>query len=104
MGGIYTVIRSKVPTTKKEFGDNYIALGPLNEASIRTEVEIREPEIGALRATLAAMRNAGVHCVFGNWLIEGYPQVVLFDIKSVAYKLEQWKDELWNLCHIGNII
>jgi glycogen(starch) synthase len=60
VGGIYTVIRSKVPTTKKEFGDNYIAVGPLNEASIRTEVEIREPDIGALRATIHAMRNAGI--------------------------------------------
>lgn len=49
-----------MPTTKKEFGDNYIAVGPLNEASIRTEVEIREPEIGALRATIQAMRNQGI--------------------------------------------
>jgi glycogen(starch) synthase len=60
VGGIYTVIRSKVPVTKKEFGDNYIALGPLNEASIRTEVEVKEPEIGALRATIQAMRNSGI--------------------------------------------
>ena len=60
VGGIYTVIRSKVPTTKREFGDNYIAVGVLNEASIRTEVEVREPEIGALRRTLYHMRQSGV--------------------------------------------
>ena len=59
------MIRSKVPTTKKEFGDNYIALGPLNEASIRTEVEIREPDIGALRAAIHAMRNAGLNVSYG---------------------------------------
>jgi glycogen(starch) synthase len=90
-----------VPTTVAEFGDNYIACGVLNEASIRTEVEIREPEIGALRAAIHAMRNAGVHVVYGNWLIEGYPQVVLFDIKSVAYKLDEWKRELFDYSHIG---
>lgn len=90
-----------MPVTKQEFGDNYIAIGPLNEASIRTEVEIREPEIGALRRAIHAMRNQGVKVVFGNWLIEGYPQVVLFDIKSAAYKLEQWKHELWESCRIG---
>lgn len=101
VGGIYTVIRSKVPTTKKEFGDNYIALGPLNEASVRTEVEISEPEIGALRRTLSSMRQKGVNVIYGNWLIEGYPQVVLFDIKSAAYKLGQWKKELWECSHIG---
>ncbi len=101
VGGIYTVIRSKVPVTKREFGDNYIALGPLNEASIRTEVEIREPEIGAIRTAIQAMRSQGVKVVFGNWLIEGYPQVILFDIKSAAYKLDQWKREFWECCHIG---
>jgi hypothetical protein len=60
VGGIYTVIRSKVPVTKREFGDNYIAIGPLNEASIRTEVEIREPDVGAIRASINAMRSQGV--------------------------------------------
>lgn len=101
VGGIYTVIRSKVPTTVKEFGDNYIALGPLNENSIRTEVEVREPDIGALRRTIHAMRNNGINVIYGNWLIEGYPQVVLFDIKSAAWKLDDWKRELWECSHIG---
>ena len=55
------VIRSKVPTTKQEFGDNYIAVGPLNEAFIRTEVEVREPDIGALRRAINEMRNRGVN-------------------------------------------
>ncbi len=58
------MIRSKVPTTKHEFGDNYIAVGPLNEASIRTEVEVREPDIGALRAAIHSMRNQGVNVSF----------------------------------------
>jgi glycogen(starch) synthase len=41
--------------------------------------------------------------VFGNWLIEGYPQVVLFDIRSAYHKLDQWKGEFWNAAHIGKI-
>lgn len=90
-----------MPVTKREFGDNYIAVGPLNEASIRTEVEIREPDIGALRDTVNSMRAAGIGVVFGNWLIEGYPQVVLFDMKSALWRLDQWKKELWEASHIG---
>lgn len=39
--------------------------------------------------------------IYGNWLIEGYPQVVLFDIKSAAYRLGQRKKELWESSHIG---
>lgn len=95
------MIRSKVPTTKLEFGDNYIAVGPLNEAQVRTEVEIREPEIGALRSTINAMRSQGIGVVYGNWLIEGYPQVVLFDLKTAMWRLSEWKAELWNSTHIG---
>lgn len=34
-------------------------------------------------------------------MIEGYPQVILFDIKSAAYKLDQWKNEFWQDTHIG---
>ena len=33
--------------------------------------------------------------VYGRWLIDGYPNVVLFDIGSGAWKLDQWKNELW---------
>ena len=75
VGGIYTVIRSKVPTTKREFGDNYIALGPLNEASIRTEVEIREPDIGALRAAIHAMRSAGVNVIQKITFLENFYEI-----------------------------
>lgn len=39
--------------------------------------------------------------VYGNWLIEGYPQVVLFDVRSAAWRLEGWKKELWESSHIG---
>ena len=28
-------------------------------------------------------------------------QVILFDLKSTRYKLEEWQSELWDLAHIG---
>ena len=39
--------------------------------------------------------------VYGRWLIDGYPQVVLFDIASAAWKLDDWKREIWDSCHVG---
>jgi glycogen(starch) synthase len=47
------------------------------------------------------MRSNGINVIYGNWLIEGYPQVVLFDVKSAAFRLQQWKKELWECSHIG---
>ena len=39
--------------------------------------------------------------LYGTWLIEGSPRVVLFDLDSAYWKLDQWKAELWEAAHIG---
>ena len=38
---------------------------------------------------------------YGRWLIEGSPNVILFDIGSAAWKLDEWKREVWDGLHIG---
>lgn len=38
---------------------------------------------------------------FGRWLIDGYPKLILFDIGSAAWKLDEFKHELWEKSHIG---
>ena len=47
------------------------------------------------------MRSRGVKVSYGRWLIEGYPQVVLFDVGSGSWLLEEAKTELWSVGHIG---
>ncbi len=39
--------------------------------------------------------------IFGRWLIDGYPKVLLFDIASAAWKLDEWKKEMWEYSNIG---
>jgi len=77
------VIRSKIPVTKKEFGDNYIAVGPLNESFIRTEVEVKEPDIGALRRAIHAMRNCGINVSF-LFYKKNIETVRLFNFKIIS--------------------
>ena len=43
------------------------------------------------------MRARGVKVTYGRWLIEGYPQVVLFDVGSASWLLDEAKSELWNV-------
>eukprot|EP00124_Ichthyophonus_hoferi_P002886 Ihof_evm6s219 gene=Ihof_evmTU6s219 len=100
VGGIYTVIRSKAPVTVEQLGDNYFAIGPVNEASIRQEVEQCELSNSAVRDTINEMRSAGIRVVTGRWLIEGYPQVILFDIESCGSRINEWKGNLHRDCHI----
>ena len=40
-----------------------------------------------------------MHC--GRWLVEGNPQVVLFDIASASQKMNEFKQELYDKAGIG---
>lgn len=37
----------------------------------------------------------------GRWLVDGNPQIILMDIGSVSWRLDEFKAELWNTCNIG---
>lgn len=54
----------------------------------------------AIRDTLISMRDRGVKFLYGRWLIEGAPKVLLFDTGSVWGRLDEWKTDLWNLVGI----
>lgn len=57
-------------------------------------MEVLEPETATLKYTLDQMNDWGFRVVYGRWLIDGYPNVVLFDIGSAAWKLDAWKHEV----------
>jgi glycogen(starch) synthase len=97
VGGIYTVIKTKAPVTVAEYGRRYIMLGPLNHKSAPMEVESADPGTVSLdlRDALNAMQAHGIRYVFGRWLIEGAPYVLLFDLISANYKSSEWKEDLF---------
>lgn len=54
---------------------------------LQMEVDSVEPEPGSpLEKTLTAMRERGVKLIYGNWLIEGAPRVILFDTGSMYHR------------------
>lgn len=102
VGGIYTVIRSKAFVSTEEMGDNYCLLGPYKEHSARTEVEEADfPPDSPLTTAVNAMRSQGYKLHTGTWLVDGNPQIVLFDIGSGAWQLDSYKQQLWDLCNLG---
>ncbi|KAG0311740.1 glycogen synthase isoform 1 [Dissophora globulifera] len=100
VGGIYTVLKSKAPVTCTEFGNRYTMVGPLSYKTAPLEVETLEPDTPELRLTLESMKERGVKFLYGRWLIEGAPKVLLFDTGSVYHKLDEWKGDLWNVAGI----
>ncbi|KAG1680641.1 Glycogen [starch] synthase [Nymphon striatum] len=102
VGGIYQVIRSKAAVSVEELGDQYYLLGPYNDVQVKTEVELLDYNNDEMCGPIIhAMRQHGIRVVYGRWLIDGYPLVILFDIGSAAWKLDEWKRDFWNHTQIG---
>ena len=105
VGGIYTVIRSKVPATMQDWGDRYCLLGPYFAHQAQSEFEpyeddqlarLDDPFAGAVRA----MRAQGYDVQLGIWLVTGRPRVVLINPFQVYPHLGQIKSDLWEHHHI----
>lgn len=108
VGGIYSVLKSKAPVTVSQYGENYTLIGPLNKATYQGEVdqldwmseEVFPGEMAPIKAALLRMSERGVRFVYGHWLIEGSPRVLLFELDSMSHFLNEWKSDLWNLVGI----
>lgn len=46
------------------------------------------------------MRERDVQLLYGRWLIEGAPRVLLIDIGTGYQHLDEWKGDLWNIAGI----
>ncbi|XP_066964835.1 glycogen [starch] synthase isoform X2 [Macrobrachium rosenbergii] len=102
VGGIYQVIRSKCSASVEELGEQYVLLGPYKETSVRTEVELGEfPDDSPLTAAVNEIRSLGWRVHTGRWLVDGNPQIILFDIGSASDKLFTYKTEFYDTCKIG---
>lgn len=100
VGGIYTVIRTKAGVSVQELGDRFHVVGLLNERQASTEVEdgpLKDPK---LQQAVDIMRAAGCIVKTGRWLIDGYPQCILFDLNSQRHKLGEWKFDLFETAKI----
>lgn len=59
-----------------------------------------EPTNPELAATIQSMRDRGIGILYGRWLIDGAPRVLLFDTKTAYHFMDEWKADLWNVASI----
>lgn len=96
LGGIYTVIRSKVPAAVKEWGTNYTLLGPYVHAGAMAEFEPIEGSDDPIALAVEKLRELGYGAVYGTWLITGRPKVVLLDYNTAMSRLGDIRYEFWS--------
>jgi len=94
VGGIYTVIRSKIPGMIERWGRRYCLIGPYNPETAQAEFEEGHPT-GRIAEALRALAEQGIIAHYGTWLITGRPQVILLEPWSVYDRLGQIKYFLW---------
>jgi len=94
LGGIYTVLKTKAASMLEKWGDRYCLIGPYNPNTAPMEFE-EQPTYGSVRDTLARMRESGLTCYFGRWLVPGRPRVILIDHRNRYPQLGEDKYLMW---------
>ena len=95
LGGIYTVIRSKVPEMVQRWGGRYCMIGPYNPATASVEFE-PAPLTGPFGQAAKRLQDEGLYVHYGRWLVTGRPHVVLLEYLGVFEYLHEVKYRLWH--------
>ena len=70
----------------------------LKTTNFELKIEIQKIFIGQ---AVTRSRQKGYKVVCGRWLVEGNPQVILFDVGSAAFRMAEFKHELYEKAGIG---
>ncbi|MEO0476553.1 MAG: hypothetical protein AAF085_11380, partial [Planctomycetota bacterium] len=98
LGGIYTVLRTKVPSMMARWGKRYCLVGPYNHDSAQVEFEPAGPEQmdTPIGQAVQQMREMGYGVEYGHWLVTGRPQAVLLHVGDAKRYLGDVKYRLWS--------
>ncbi|OHX65842.1 glycosyltransferase [Flammeovirga pacifica] len=97
VGGIYTVIKSKILNVLQHIGDdNYCLIGPYVNNNISAVFDpISDDGDDLVSKTVRSLRSKGYEVHYGRWLVSGRPKVVLFKPQNEAWKLTDIKKSNW---------
>ncbi len=98
VGGIYTVVSSKVLQAVENFGENYWLLGPDfgNNADFEEDTG---PSFDPVRTTL---KQHNLKCRIGHWLVPGNPKVILVDFSNFCNQ-NQLLYDYWKLYNVDSM-
>ena len=92
VGGIYTVVKSKVGYMIDHYKEGYCAVGPYfpKKAFGEFDEKLAPPQF---KKVFEALKKEGIICHYGTWLIEGNPNVVLIEFTNFASQTNNIKKE-----------
>lgn len=93
VGGIYQVIRSKIPAMQERWGDRYTLVGPYTDMAAM-EFEPTAPA-GWYARLLERLAGEGINAHYGRWLVRGAPRTILLEYDWNLDRLATLKYDLW---------
>ena len=102
VGGIYTVISSKAKNTKEVYKENYFCIGPyFMKKALGEFQEGAVPE--QFRQGFEELKNIGINCHFGKWLVKGEPDAILIDFNGFYPKANDIKKQMWDSFQVDSL-
>ncbi|MBN1829443.1 MAG: alpha-glucan family phosphorylase [Deltaproteobacteria bacterium] len=90
VGGIYTVLKTKMAKACEHFGERYILIGP----DLGNNPDFEETDEEVWRAVRDDIAGKGLPCRYGRWKIEGRPKAILVNFYH-TYQRDQLLYQLW---------
>lgn len=101
VGGIYTVIKSKAPQMMKHYKNLYM-VGPYEAKKAAAEFQ-QMPPPDNLKGIFEQLKEEGIECFYGKWLIKGKPQAILIDCNDFMRHKDGIKSYLWEKFKIDSL-
>ncbi len=102
VGGIHTVISTKALTLEKEFGDNYILIGPDVWRETTEHPEFQEDQ-SLLQGWKKKAAAQGLRVRVGRWKIKSKPLVFLVDFTTFFSKKDEIFSKFWEIYKLDSI-
>ena len=102
VGGIYTVVSSKVLHMIRRYEDRYLTVGPYVAHNAATEFVPQDaPE--PIKAAIKRLEPEGIKCTYGVWDVKGKPACILIDFSEVMGERDTIKTEFWERFKIDSL-
>ena len=102
VGGIFTVVQSKILQMQEYYGDNYFLVGPYFPKKAWGIFEERlAPE--EWRSAFDRLKAEGIDVHFGSWITKGSPNVLLIDFTNFSAQKNDIKRKLWDWFKIDSL-
>lgn len=105
IGGLFTYIRSKIPTMLDTYGDRYLLIGPYFADKAKTHFRpVSEIDNAQLSEAVAYVRNLGFEVHYGYWMLEdARPRVLLIKPVLDTDYSDELKSRFWQRYGISSI-